>query len=197
MRAKQGDFFSGDREVGPRRLSHGGDLGRGKRKTSRPLDSKKSLHLTLKSTHAKGALSMLGVGNRLKIERIVRARANQYKITIHGFENMGNHIHLLISFKTRAMFQSFLRVVSGLIARHVTKAKKGRPFGKRFFDNVAFSRVVNGARDFKGLISYFFKNEIERELVGQVRAQIEKNERESRKLRARVRSKEEGRATSA
>jgi hypothetical protein len=41
------------------RSTHGGELARGKRKTMRPLDPKQALHLVLRSSKAKGSLSML------------------------------------------------------------------------------------------------------------------------------------------
>lgn len=189
VRAKQRDLFESNREVGPRRSVHGGDVGCGRRKVARPLDSKKPLHLVLKSSHAKGKMSFLSYTNRLAVEQIIRGRAREFSVVIHGFENMGNHLHLVLKFKSRALFQRFLKTVSGLIARHVTKARRGKPFGKRFFDRLAFTRVVQGARDLRGLVRYLFKNEIEREFGAQARATIEEEQPLKRKRsRTRVRA---------
>lgn len=178
LRAKQLDFFEKNREIGPRRLVHGGLTSAGKRKVARPLDAKKSVHLVLKSSHAKGCMSFLAYRNRLVIEQMIRERAAQFCVVIQGFENMGNHCHLVVRFKTRALFQKFLKTVTGLIARHVTRARRGRPFGQRFFDQLAFTRIVQGIRDFRGLIGYFFKNEVEREVGPQARAALEAEQTE-------------------
>ena len=181
MRAKQRDFFEKNREVGPRRSVHGGDLAIGRRKVARPLDAKRPLHLVLKSSHAKGRLSFLAVQNRTAVEKFIRDRARQFGVTVQGFETMSNHIHLVLKFKSRASFQAFLKTITGLIARHVTGARKGKPFGKRFFDHLAFSRVVQGARDLRGLAIYLFKNEVEREVGAQTRADLESEQRSKRK----------------
>ena len=187
MRAKQRDFFEKDRAVGPRRVAHGGSLAIGKRKVARPIDTKKPIHLVLKSSHAKSKLSMLSFGNRLNIEKILRTRAAEFGVVIQGYENMGNHLHVIAKFKSRAMFQNFLRIVTGLIARHVTGAKRGKPFGKRFFDQLAFTRVVNGLKDFRGLKVYLEKNEIERDVHPRARADFENAERDERLARRKRR----------
>ncbi|RYZ70000.1 MAG: hypothetical protein EOP05_13975 [Proteobacteria bacterium] len=98
---------------------------------------------------------------------------------------MSNHAHLIVRFASRAMFQKFLRTITGLIARHVTGARKGRAFGKRFFDELAFTRVVKGFRDLRGLVAYLAKNEIERDVHPLARVAIEREEAEARKLRQR------------
>jgi REP element-mobilizing transposase RayT len=142
------------------------------------------MHLVLKSSHAKGRMSFLAFANRVVVEKTLRERAKQFQVVIQGFENMGNHIHLIVKFKSRAMFQRFLKTVTGLIARLVTGARRGNAFGKRFFDHLAFSRIVQGTRDLRGLVGYFFKNEIEREVGGQARAEIEMEQRRARRARA-------------
>jgi len=42
----------------------------------------------------------------------------------------------------------------------VTHARKGNPQGK-FWDSLAFTRIVQWGRDFKRLTHYFLKNELE------------------------------------
>lgn len=177
MLERQSDLFSKDREYGPRRWSHGGATAQSRRKIARPLDRKKPVHLVMKSSYAKGGLSLLTAKNRLFVERTFRERARQFGITIQGFENVGNHLHAIVKFKRREHFQNFLRTVSALIARFVTGARRGKPFGKRFWNNLAFTRVVNGLKDLRGLVTYFFKNEIEREIGSEARASIEETER--------------------
>ena len=194
MRVKQADFFERDREVGPRRSVHGGTTGVGRRKVARPLDVRKPVHVVLKSSHAVRKMSLLSIANKLVIEKIVRERAEKYGVVIQGFELMRNHLHLIARFKSRLLFQQFLKTITGLIARHVTGARKGKPFGKRFFDELAFTRVVQGFKDLRGLIDYFKKNQIERDIHPLARVAIEKQESAARKAKAwlRRRSKKLG-----
>jgi len=42
----------------------------------------------------------------------------------------------------------------------ITSARKGHPQGK-FWDSLAFTRIVNWGKDFERITYYFFKNEIE------------------------------------
>ena len=155
----QKSFFKNKSEFSKSRISHGGGSV-GRRKVFRPLDRKKPLHIVLKSSHAKGRMSLLS--RKLEVRELVEKKAAKYQIKIHGFENMGNHLHLMVSFKSRKGIQDFMRVISGLIARVVTGAQKGKAFGKRFWDHLAFTRIVMGRRDFAKMTHYLAKNEVER-----------------------------------
>ena len=42
-------------------------------------------------------------------------------------------------------------------------ARKGKAFGKRFWDHLAFTRIITGRRDFVSIKNYFYKNQSERE----------------------------------
>ena len=157
--ARQTDLFQNDKKLAPRQLTHGGRRAHGR--SVRPLDRKRPVHLVLKSSLAKGKLSLLT--HKLKVKKIIEERAKQFHVTIHGQENMGNHYHLVATFARREGFQDFLRTVTALIAREVTGARKGRPFGQRFWDQLAYTRVVMGRRDLGGVMNYLQKNKIERE----------------------------------
>ncbi len=156
----------------------------GRRKVFRPLDRKRKLHLILKSSHARGSKSF--ISNKLEVRRIIESKASKYGIVIHGLEIMRDHIHLFVSFKTRELIQNFMKVSTGLIARFITKARKGKPFGKRFWDGLAFTRIVKGERDERNLKNYLEKNRIEREEGTEWRRAIEFHEsieREAKKKR--------------
>jgi REP element-mobilizing transposase RayT len=179
---KQTSFFKSHSEFSASRISHGG-AGSGRRKTFRPLDRKRPLHIVLKSSHARGERSLLA--RKLAVKRVVEQKAALYDITIHGFQNMGNHLHLLVSFKARKSMQTFLRVVSGLVARIATGARKGRAFGHRFWDHLVFTRIVTGRRDFETMSRYMTKNEVERECGPSLRQAIELHEKARREARRR------------
>lgn len=171
-----------------REMSYGGDPvnRRSKRKVVRPLDRKKPVHLVLKSTHAIGRMSFLTPANRVAIEGLIRERARQFGVKIHGREIMKNHIHIVASFVNRKAFQNFLRTVAALIARKLTGARKGHPFrkdGARFFNHILFSRVVQSFADLKRMQCYLNKNAVERELGVNARNLIEEYESWLRQMR--------------
>ncbi|MCM2281455.1 MAG: transposase [Bdellovibrionaceae bacterium] len=176
---KQSDFFEANQELRPRRHSHGGAKSTGRRKLRRPLDKKRPLHVVLKSSKAKGALSLRCAARRTKIETLVRAQAARKGVAIHSYANVGNHLHLLVSFTERKRFQDFMRLISGLIARLVTGACRGRPFGK-FWDHLAFSRVVVGHRALAYMRDYVFANQLESILGRWEREEFLKERRQSR-----------------
>ncbi len=155
----------------------------GRRKVFRPLDQKRKLHLILKSSHARGSKSF--ITNKLEVRRIIEAKAAKYGIVIHGLEIMRDHIHLFVSFKSRELIQNFMKVATGLIARFITKARKGKPFGKRFWDGLAFTRIVKGQRDERNLKNYLAKNGIEREDGTEWRLMIEFHEGIEREAKRR------------
>ncbi len=144
------------------RRIHGGEIGKGRRKLRRPVVSGKWMHVTLKSTLAKGAYSLLNIKHRFKVQSLIHAEAKRNFITIGDGVNMGNHFHLKIKCQTRQGFQKFLRAITGKIARLVTGAQKGKPFGKRFWDNLAFSRVLTSTYEVFRLKIYFQANRKER-----------------------------------
>ena len=156
---------------------------KGRRKIFRPLDRKRRLHIILKSSHARGSKSF--VSNKLAVAALIESKARTYNIVIHGCEIMRDHIHLFVSFKTREMIQSFMKVAAGMIARLITKAQKGKPFGKRFWDGLAYTRIVTGARDFATMRNYLAKNRIEREEGSLHRRAVEFHESVEREAKRR------------
>ncbi len=158
MVARQRDFFSGMSDF-KARVSYGGTLGG--RKVMRPLDRRHPVLITMKSDVARGALSLLNSRHRLKIKAIIRRLAGRNGIRVHRLALLSNHIHLTISFLNRELLQSFLRAVSGLIARIVTGAKKGKSFGK-FWSSILHSRVIRGGRrDYVNTDRYVQANQLE------------------------------------
>jgi len=129
----------------------------------------------MRSTKARGRYSLRS--KQVEIRKIIEAAAARGKLKVHSYANVGNHLHLLISFKRRESCQRFLREVTGLIARAVTGARKGKPFGK-FWDELAYSRVVKTLRDLRNVIDYIFMNRIEGGFGRDARAQLEKVKKE-------------------
>ncbi len=76
---------------------------------------------------------------------------------------MGNHIHLKVRFKDANRMKQFLKSFSGNLARKITGAKKGNKFGK-FWDGLAYTRVLTSKLEELGIKGYFEGNHIQREL---------------------------------
>lgn len=76
---------------------------------------------------------------------------------------MGNHLHLKVRFKDPKRFHNFLRTFTGLLARKLTQAHRGTKFGK-FWDGLAYTRVVLTKPEELGLRIYFEGNHRQREL---------------------------------
>ena len=144
-----------------KRVTHGGTSSKGKRKLRRPLATKKWIHLIMKSDKAFGQLSMLNAKNSKFIDKVVVEKARKFKVELKDFVNMGNHIHFEIRARRREDFQNFLRSISSLIARFVTGARKGKAFG-RFWQALAFTRVIQTGIELMGLEGYFIGNTIEK-----------------------------------
>ena len=143
-----------------KRYTHGGVSLKKRRKVERPLLNNKITHVVLKSSKAKGRLSFYK--NKRLVNRELRSKAKQFYIEILDFVNMGNHLHLKVRFKDKARFKQFLKSFSGVLARKITGAKKGNPFG-RFWDGLAYTRVLLSRLEELSLKGYFEANHRQRE----------------------------------
>jgi len=159
MSKRQLDLF-GTAAAGSQSLEHGGDVRRGKRKIARPLDTKRPLHIVLRSSRAKRQLSMLHPALAGRIQRGARGLARRFDVRLYRYANVGNHIHLLAQARSRPAFQAFLRSFAGVTARIVTGARRGRPVGQ-FWDRLAYSRVVSWGREYRTVAAYVRQNEDE------------------------------------
>jgi REP element-mobilizing transposase RayT len=140
------------------RLEHGGELSIGRRKTARPVALSQPMHLVLRSSRAHGAWSLRARQHRGRIDRELSRWARRFGIRVYRAANAGNHLHLLVRTRHRLSFQNFLRAFAGGVARLVTGARAGRRTGK-FWDLLAYSRVVKWGRDFLGVHAYVLQNE--------------------------------------
>jgi REP element-mobilizing transposase RayT len=161
MRSKQLSLFETTEmidllKVG-RRTIHGGEKTKGKRKTKRPVVPKKWHHIVLKCAKTKTPLSLKQGGRGLWIEKLIRAKAKKFHLSVGDFVNAGNHLHLKIKPMIQDGLGKFLKSVTGLIARRFTGACRGRPFGT-FWEGLAFSRVLTSAKEELYLRGYFQAN---------------------------------------
>jgi REP element-mobilizing transposase RayT len=139
------------------RLAHGGELRCHKRKLSRPWNSKQPVHVVLRSSAARGPWSLLGPTVREPIRTLALALAQRYGVRLYRYANAGNHLHMLVRAACKMAFQAFLGAFAGMTARLVTGAGKGNPVGK-FWDSVAYSRIVSWGREFRSVDAYVQMN---------------------------------------
>jgi REP element-mobilizing transposase RayT len=154
----------------PKKGEHGGSLSIGRRKTYRPIDPKQALHVVLRSSKAKGALSLLHPRHCNAIESFVQRTAKRWGVRVYRFANVGNHLHLLVQVPTREAWKRFSKELSGGIAQIVTGAQKGSALSRNndqtipesarrgFWDHLLYTRIVSFGRDFKGMCRYIIKN---------------------------------------
>ncbi len=140
---------------------HGGISLKKRRKTARPLLPGKITHVVFKSSKATGALSFYK--HKRLVSALLSAKSKKFFIEILDWVNMGNHLHLKVRFKDRKRMGQFLKSFTGTLARQITGAKKGNKFGK-FWDGLAYTRVLMSKFEVLGLKGYFEGNHRQREL---------------------------------
>lgn len=145
----------------PTPLAFGHDLRTGRRKIARPIDPKRPMYVVLRASQARGMWSMLHKRNKSRIFLLIHERAEHFGVRIYRFSNVGNHLHLLVLPESRRGFQNFLRSITGTIALLVTGTRKGKELKRRFWDLLAFTRVVSWGREFRAASVYFAKNLLE------------------------------------
>lgn len=143
--------------------SYGGELlkTRRGRARGRPIDSKNSMHLVLRSTKAKGAWSLWTRENRVKVQTITAKFSKKYGVRILSMANVGNHLHFHVKLSSRHTYVRFIRAITSAIAMAVTGVSRWNPSESRFWDYRPFTRVVVGRRAFLNLSDYVQINRLE------------------------------------
>ncbi len=96
-----------------------------------------------------------------QVMTIIVGKANLFGVKLHKIAVASNHIHLLISFKSRRKYFNWIRRVTGLIARLMLNAERGKHSRKSFWTCRPFTRVVFWGRDYRGVYNYVQKNILE------------------------------------
>ena len=157
QRSKQLEFFR------RQQMAYGGELlkTRKGRSHGRPLDTKGTMHLVLRSTRAVGSWSFRHPENSRRIEAITKKFAARNGVKILSLANVCNHLHIHVKLTTRHTYRSFIRALTGGIAMAVTGAGRGNPAARRFWDYRPFTRVVRGWKNFLILKDYVAINTLE------------------------------------
>lgn len=119
-----------------------------------------TLHIVMKSRFDLVTFSMLTRKHEKEIKQTLRRHAKKFQIRILDFANVGNHLHIQVRWKRRLQIQNFLRAFAGVVARIVTGAQRGRPFGK-FWGYLTFTKVVWHKSGRKIVSKYIEKNKMQ------------------------------------
>ncbi len=109
-------------------------MDRGKRKQSRPFSSRKPLHVTFRSSRARGPWSLRRKVHEAAIAEELDRAAQRFGVKIYEKAVAATHLHLLLRARSREGLQNFLRCIGGRIAQRVTGACRGRPCPEGFWD---------------------------------------------------------------
>lgn len=131
------------------------------RKTARPFSSQHAMHVVMRSDVARGDFSLLRKETRSWLRLYLPRVARQFSVKLYSNSNNGNHIHLVIRASDKKQFASFLRVLSGMIARKVLGAERGREKGIKFWSSRPYSRLVTWGREFWSVLRYVERNILE------------------------------------
>lgn len=144
------------------RGEHGGGLGDGRRKGARPISTREPMYVVLRSSRAKGRLSLQRPEFAMRIRAIVTRQSELCRVKVLQFSNEGGSLHFLLLVPSRACYLRFIRSVSGLISRMITGAERGpalrtgsrRASAKstkknRFWDVLPYSRIAVGCGSIK------------------------------------------------
>ncbi len=123
----------------------GGRCLAGKRKSARPLCTKRAIHLVMK-------ISGFGLirEERMILREVDRA-AKRWGVGIYRISVLGDHIHMIIKIPTRAAYRRFIQRICGIISLKLGVKWLFRPF----------TRIVEWGRDFKRAIGYVQMNHLE------------------------------------
>ncbi len=143
--------------------SYGGELlkTRKGRARGRPLDTRSTMHLVLRSTQAKGSWSFSTSENSRKIKLLVRKFSVRYGVRVLSLAIVGNHLHMQIKLGNRYSYFPFIRAITSAIAMAVTGASRWKKLANRFWDYRPFTRVVQSRRAFLNLRDYIRINQLE------------------------------------
>jgi REP element-mobilizing transposase RayT len=150
--------------------AYGGELLKTRKGRSgpRPLDTKNTMHLVIRSSKARGDWSFRKHAG--KIEKIVQKFSKKYGVGIISMANVGNHLHFQIKLANRYTYKPFIRAITGAIAMAVTGASRWKKVTGKFWDHRPFTRVVQSFRGFLKLRDYIRINQIEGYGHGRVEA---------------------------
>lgn len=132
----------------------GGSMLAGKRKSRRPISTKRAMHLVLSSKHVlkNGSFPR----HRKLIEATVGRAIKKFGVKVYRLAVARDHIHMIVKVRSRASYVFFVQFVSGLLALKLRIEKHAKFWACR-----PFTRIVEWGRDFTRTCDYVMMNELE------------------------------------
>lgn len=132
---------------------------------ARPIVMNQSMHITMRSTVAKGKFNLYR--HERKLNGLIKAMAKSHGVHIYKMANAGNHIHIHLRVRRRVLWKGFISGLTGGIVRAVgyKRTVQGSDgtmtVGHAFWSARPHSRVVWPGRDFRQLNDYILLNQLE------------------------------------
>lgn len=126
------------------KIEFGGSLLKGRRKTERVLDSRKPMHLVLKSKK-----TIVLFKHQRMLQFVLRRQAKTFGVKIYSETVQCDHWHLFIKITNRRLYRAFIRSITGIIARML---------GKGIWELAPYSRIVHWGIDFSNVKDYLLLN---------------------------------------
>lgn len=124
-------------------LFHGGELALGRRKSLRPIDPRRSVHVTLKA----GRRDLRRKETWIETEAWRAAR--RFHARIYELAVNDDHIHFVVKVASRRLWHAFIRMLSSALSL---------AFGEGLFTLLPFTRILNWGRDFRTACGYVRQN---------------------------------------
>ncbi|MBY0385390.1 transposase [bacterium] len=128
-------------------IEYGGSLLKGRRKTERVLDSRKPIHLVLKT---KSSFSLFK--QKKILQKVLRKQAKRFGVKIYSESIQSDHWHICLKITNRRLYRGFIRALTGIIARNL---------GKGLWQLRPYTRIVSWGRDFLNVLDYLLLNQCE------------------------------------
>jgi REP element-mobilizing transposase RayT len=136
-------------------------LRKAKNRTARPLSTKKSMHVVIRSKLAKGEMSLAAPKNRKLIDDTLKAKAKKFGVKVYKVGNGGNHLHMIIKLGNRYAYNGFIRAFTGTLALKITRSNKFKKLKEKFWESRPYSRVIEWGRAYSIAKDYLLLNELE------------------------------------
>lgn len=144
-------------------LEYGGSLyttryGRSRR---RPLCTRDTIHLVLRSSRAVGTRPFRQPRHLQRIEKLLARFAARFQVQIVVPAIHHNHIHLQILLPGRVGYVRFIRALTAAIAMAVGGRSRWRKAKGRFWDRRPYTRIARGAGAAMRVFKYVLLNRME------------------------------------
>ncbi len=133
------------------KTAFGGTLNVGKRKGTRPLDSRRPVHLIFKAKSEELLLARRDLV-RATIEKIGAKNG----VRIQSMAVNADHIHIIIEIPNRQLYTRWIRGVTGVLTRKVPGLE---------WRQLPFTEIVNWGRHLSGVHSYLEENRGEGDFI--------------------------------